>query len=202
VCEFNYVTEDGKVLNHPLNDNSEKVMDTKESVKELLKMKLYSNSPCAKLYLAEDFKDIRYPYGKIYEDIPTTYKLFLKADKVVFGAQVHYFYLYRNNSISKQSFTPKRLDAVTFVEEMRDEILNIYPDLENVANSRTLDTYVGVLKTADKSENSEVYKDMLTKIYKIRGAVLRDKQCPKKRRLIAGLSYLPHRIFKAMLKKV
>ena len=59
------------------------------------------SSACDKLYRRELFDGIRYPEGKISEDIPVTYRLALRAQRVFLCDQPFYNYYHRSGSISK-----------------------------------------------------------------------------------------------------
>ncbi|MBU3186343.1 glycosyltransferase [Clostridium estertheticum] len=63
-----------------------------------------------KLYKKELFNDIRYPEGKYYEDIFTTYKLFSKSNKIVDIKSPKYYYLLRGDSICGSNTASKRYD--------------------------------------------------------------------------------------------
>ena len=63
-----------------------------------------------KLYKKELFNNIRYPEGKYYEDIFTTYKLFSKSSKIVDIKSPKYYYLLRGDSICGSNSASKRYD--------------------------------------------------------------------------------------------
>lgn len=73
-----------------------------------------------KLYKKELFDDIRYPKGKLYEDLATTYKLFNKCNKVVYTPSKLYAYLQRDTSIMGQTGYKMKKDKVEIVDEMAD----------------------------------------------------------------------------------
>lgn len=70
-----------------------------------------------KMYKRELFNDIKYPVGKLHEDVFTTYKLLFKANKVVHTNEILYFYRNRNDSIVNQ-FNEKRLDVCEAFNEI------------------------------------------------------------------------------------
>ncbi|MBE5962332.1 MAG: glycosyltransferase [Lachnospiraceae bacterium] len=142
ICGFKYITESGKIINKLNSEEVTKVMNQEEALYELCNNILFPNSAWAKLYKIEDFNDIRYPVGRLFEDIPTTYKLFFKTKKIAFGNKQLYYYLYREASISKQQFNPKRLDAIEFIEEMCSDISRKYPRLKSISNKRMLEEYI------------------------------------------------------------
>ncbi len=153
ICEYKYISENNKVLNKFNNDECIKILKKKEALMELCNEVFFSNSAWAKLYLTEHFKDIRYPVGRLFEDIPTTYKLFAKCNTIVFGGKPLYNYLYRNNAISKKEFTINRLDSIEFVEEMTTYISQEYPEYKDICKKRNFIEYVYVYKSLCSSPN-------------------------------------------------
>ena len=59
------------------------------------------SAACDKLYRRELFDGIRYPEGRTCEDVPVTYRLALKAERVVLCDKPFYNYYHRSGSISK-----------------------------------------------------------------------------------------------------
>lgn len=73
-----------------------------------------------KMYRTSLFREnsIIYPVGKIHEDCFTTWKLFLKSDKIVVSALPLYFYRQRKNSIMSNSNLDKEIDLVEAYSEV------------------------------------------------------------------------------------
>ena len=67
-----------------------------------------------KLYRRSLFADagIRYPAGKLHEDVATTYRLCAAADRIAFTPMPCYYYVQRKGSIMGGSFSEKRLDLL------------------------------------------------------------------------------------------
>lgn len=76
----------------------------------------------AKLYDFQLFDNLRFPVGKLYDDEYVNYKLLLRANKIVYLAQTVYFYLIRNDSITRSSYSLQKLSRLEALEE-RLEIL-------------------------------------------------------------------------------
>ena len=51
------------------------------------------------LYKKELFNNVQYPVGQLMEDISTTYKLFSKANKIVYSDKKIYHYIQRGKNI-------------------------------------------------------------------------------------------------------
>lgn len=168
ICEYAYIYEDGKMINHPYNNKKRLVFNQEQALYELLNSKKYSNSAWGKLYTSDHFRNVRYPKGRLYEDVPTTYKLFMQSSKIVFCADVQYYYLFRENAISKQKFTPARMDAVIFAEDMVDDIVKKYPSLQKIGQCRLYDAYVSVCKLMKQDCKIEILrKNIIIKKKKI-----------------------------------
>lgn len=74
-----------------------------------------------KLYARSLFEDgtIRYPKGKIHEDVFTTYRFCAAAGKVACVNVPCYYYVQREGSIISQRFSPRRLQLLDAVESIR-----------------------------------------------------------------------------------
>jgi len=55
---------------------------------------------CSKLYKTELFKDLRFPVGKVHEDMFMAHRVLYKSHIVVFTTQQLYFYRKRKGSIT------------------------------------------------------------------------------------------------------
>lgn len=83
-----------------------------------------------KIYKASLFQNIRYPVGRLYEDVGTTYLLFDKAESVFLSSKILYYYQQRSDSILGKKMTVK--DAIDWFDMlcMRHEfIAKKYPQL-------------------------------------------------------------------------
>lgn len=105
-----------------------------EAVKDIF----LANSLCEvmtwnKLYRISLFKqsNIRFPVGKLHEDVYTTYKLFYLANGIIYINEPLYFYLQRPDSIMGRKFNNKRLDALGALDETKTYI--IYHNLNLLA---------------------------------------------------------------------
>ncbi len=63
-----------------------------------------------KLYKRNLFQTLRFPVGKLHEDEFLFHRVVYSCKRIVGVAEPLYFYLIRPNSITSQSFSPKRMD--------------------------------------------------------------------------------------------
>lgn len=83
------------------------------------------NSACNKLYRRRLFNNVRYPKGKIYEDVFTTYKVLFNAGEIYRTASQLYFYRIRLGSImGAKSFSLDYLNLVDAIHETIDWLKN------------------------------------------------------------------------------
>lgn len=73
-----------------------------------------------KLYKAELFEEIRYPYGKIHEDEFTTYKTIDLANRIAYTEENLYFYVQRQGSIMDNGFDKRSLYRLDAYQERLD----------------------------------------------------------------------------------
>jgi len=69
------------------------------------------------LYHRDLFQNIRYPLGRHWEDLFTTYKLLFQCEAVAHCEAVLYYYFIRSDSIARAPWRPHRLDMLDALEE-------------------------------------------------------------------------------------
>ena len=77
ICSHNVVFYEGEFIKS-LGNNKEEILSAKECIEKMLYHKNVDTSAWAKLYHSSLFNDIKYPKGKLFEDIGTTYKFFFR----------------------------------------------------------------------------------------------------------------------------
>ena len=75
-----------------------------------------------KIYRRDCIGDIRYDVGYIHEDEATTFKFLYNASRIAFGQEILYYYFNRDDSITGQAYSKKRLDILKAYENR----LNFY----------------------------------------------------------------------------
>ena len=79
----------------------------------------YSQTAWGKLFKLEQWRDLRFPVGKIHEDAFTIYTILLPAQKIAFvdNPPLYYFNSDNEDSITRKKWTPKRMDLLCALEE-------------------------------------------------------------------------------------
>ncbi len=190
VCNFYFNYEKSLKLIPAFKFDTDKiVLDRNDALKTLLYQNNMETGAWGKLYSCRLFDGVRYPVGRLFEDIPTTYKLYLKATKVVSISDSLYYYLIRDSSIMGQSFTPKKMDAVYMAKDMLDGIEAINDsELLLAAKCRYVSMCFNTLFQTPRKSTEENY--IFSEILKYRKDVLADSSARRKAKIALYLSYL------------
>lgn len=83
-----------------------------------------------KLYHIDLFQDIRYPEGRVYEDIATTHKLVYKAHRIVMlNDKLYYRNIANPNSITHERSVSNRSDSFhAYIDKYNDLVEEGYPE--------------------------------------------------------------------------
>lgn len=109
------------------------IMDSQEALAKMLQLGYYESFTWNKLVKRELFDSIRYPSGRLHEDLFTTYKVIDRAKKIAYSKEVKYYYRQRIGSIIHTAYSPKYYDFVQASIEVRDFIEVNYPDILTTA---------------------------------------------------------------------
>lgn len=119
-----------------------------------------------KLYHASLLKDIRYPVGKICEDVPVTYRIALKAGEAVMCPKPFVNYYHRPGSITTASVSDKNFHFSEHTEKIYTYIRENHPNIADKARYqrvRSLSHMMLLLDTADKDVRKK-YADRYSKL--------------------------------------
>lgn len=186
VGNFYFVSEDNskKQLAAPLKDALRSGLQATE---DLLYQRNIETSPCGRLYRRSLTEGIRFPEGRIYEDLATVYRYTLKAKRVAYCAEPVYHYVYRSESTSSQAFHPKKMDAIAMAECLYKGVCESAPDLQKAAACRLLSMCFHILFQTPKRSVYE--KDIFQIIKQHRRVVWQDKKARKITRFMSLMSY-------------
>ena len=182
-----------------INDSTTtKIYNTKEALQDLLYQRI-STSANAKMYRAELFSDIRYPKGRLYEDVIATYQIFEKATKVVWCDIKKYWYYVRTDSIVRSAFNVKKMDYVYNCEEVLEEVKKKYPALSKAAESRLLWAAIHIwVNFTERKKYPEQYQHVYKTIHQYRKSVMSDKVVSTRNKLVVLLTYFGWHLSRAV----
>lgn len=196
---YNVFSKKNSVKIHDLGTGEEGVMSSEIAIENMCYQKNVDTCAYAKLYKRELFESICYPKGMLFEDIGTTYKLFLNSDKIAYGYNSKYYYNIRNNSIVTSEFNIKKLDLLEMTDRMGEDVLLVYPRLVKAVNRRKL--YARFSTINQMSGYEYLYPDCFLQIKKYilthSYEVFKDKNVPVRDKVaILLFKYFNYRVYK------
>ena len=143
-------------------------------LKEVLLDKNIQSYAWNKLYKKELFDEVKYPIGKKYEDIGTTFYIFEKCNKIVVTSEPEYYYLKRSDSLVNNVTESTVFD---YMELILQRYLYIYDNIKELKQYndyylvRTLLTANNDIKELKQIE--EKTKQKYNELYNISKEILR-----------------------------
>lgn len=122
------------------------------------------NAVTNKIYKRKVIGDIRFPKGRVYEDVATIYKFIYNADRVGYLAKGYYYYIKRKGSTISTSFNSKsRYDCfVGYIERLDFAEKHKLPCIE-ACRKQALETALATLTAFyanNESKDSDRYKNV------------------------------------------
>lgn len=103
-----------------------------EAARRVFHWNRMDSSACDKLYARSLFDGIRYPVGRVCEDMPVTYRLMLRAESVVLLPKPVYHYRHRASSITMSQTSEKSFhyyqNSVMIYEAVKANVPELEPD--------------------------------------------------------------------------
>ena len=170
ICNF-YTVSQGKIAIKNV-DSGIKEYTRIEILKEILLDNDIQSYAWNKLYKRELFGEIKYPVGKKYEDIGTTFYLLEKCNKVVVTGKPEYYYINRQDSIVNNVTETTITDYIELIMQRYDYIEENIKEL----SSYNKDYLKRILKTAEQDIKSlkkvgdytkKKYEELYNKVQKI-----------------------------------
>ena len=133
VCDFLHCYEGSDI--RFTEETSRRTFSGESAIAEMLYQTSFLVAACAKIFRRELFDTILFPLGMLYEDSAIMYKIFDRADTVVYGNAKLYGYMHRDNSITTKKFTCSDLDIITISQQIVRDFENRDRLLKNAARS-------------------------------------------------------------------
>ena len=131
VCNFDRKEDFNFVINNYKVKKLNNINVIKENIKNDINYNIYIDDYAwNKLYKKELFKNIRYPIGKYFEDIGTTFKLLSNSKSVIYIDCILYKYIKRTDSILGNPNINVRKDRFDMIDLKCNYLLKKYPILK------------------------------------------------------------------------
>lgn len=161
-----YMLYDNKISpKHPIYDNII-CLSPSEAIKDTLHNSNIDYASWNKLYKKSLFDEIRFPKGKIYEDMFIMHELLHKSKLIVYGSECKYYYRQRENSITKSIFTSKKFDLLDAYDVIIKFINSNYPKLIFEAEEVIVLQKLNLLRDIFLSNKSIKYRKEIVQIKK------------------------------------
>ncbi len=196
-CSFKEIFPNGKQSGFN-QKYPEKIYNTESALEAMLLEHGFMLSATMKLFPSDYFNGIKFPTGKLHEDIGTTYKLIMKAPKITFIPNQDYIYVHHEDSITNKSFDIRKLDIIELTDKMCDDIDTKYPDLKNVTNERRMRARFSILRQIPLSHPKT--KEMINYIKTNRTYIANNPISTKTDRLALRLAIINPRLFQYAYK--
>lgn len=199
VVQMKYIPEN---INEEITENNEEkvvIMDSKKAIEESLYQRLYTCCAPAKLYKKDVIGDIRFPLGRISEDLATCHLFLDNANKIVYSNYYGYYYRQHNSSIM-HIFNPKRLDALEWTSNIERFCIEKYPSIIKASYCRTFNVAIHlILDLPDRGDVHDQYFDSIwNEVKRTRMKTLFDRKVRFREKVAAILSFGGERILKAI----
>lgn len=126
------------------------------------------NQPCApnRLYRAEIYRTLRFPVGRLYEDVFVYHQVLARCKKIVLTGKTGYYYLIRSDSIMHSRYDIRFTDIIFAIRERYEWLESI--GQRQLANEARLFIYSRVaVACAHLDKNDPVHREKLKDITEI-----------------------------------
>ncbi len=144
LCSLHVVYTSNGHISH--KGNGEKVvLSGKGCIERMCYHEEVDTAAYAKLIHRSLFDIVRYPKGKIFEDIGTSYLLFDQCNEIICHFIPKYYYVIHENSIVTSDFNLKKMDLIEMTDQMVNYVNTKYPDLKEATLRRKGYAYFSTL---------------------------------------------------------
>ncbi len=146
VCNFSYSSPLGDI--DALSAPFEVTLPQRPAMRLLLHDRIVQNYVWNKLYKTRLWDGIRFPRGKAFEDVSTTWKVFERAGGVTLSPWVGYRYRTRNDSIVHLPSIRQQLDCAIAFLERYETLADRYPECADTMAAGVVNATEAVWKLA------------------------------------------------------
>ena len=203
-CGITRVYKNNKLRPHYDGEEYSLVVDREGYLKEYLEnRKVYGAAVC-KLLSIDLAKVLKFPDGKVYEDVFYTLELLKKVDKYTLISGNYYYYYIRGNSITTKTFSSRDMDYIEIIDKIGEYTLNKYTKLKEKLFIRQGFAYLSIfnqiIQLNDYRQIPE-YSILIGKLKNIRSNIIFNKLAPKSLKIAIILLNINEGLYKKVLKK-
>ena len=119
------------------------------------------SAACDKLYHRSLFREIRYPVGRVNEDLAIFYKLMELTDRAAMLDKPVYYYYHRADSISNSALSPKTFHFVEYTAQIYPYICQNHPGIQDQARYFRIRSLIYSMQRIDlaSDEDRNIYRE-------------------------------------------
>lgn len=150
VVDFQCIYTYGEDKHFSLNKKEEKleVIEGKEILRDYLLRGQTDKTPfsvCRKLYKKMLFEKVRFPEGRINEDIVTNFKVLMNCKRLIRTTKIGYFYFQGSRSTTRNGLKRRDFDLIEVSKELVSLTEVNYKDLKYLAQVKLARSYFSLL---------------------------------------------------------
>ena len=197
ICQHSVHFDNGRVEDH--GGEGEELLSVETCLRRMLYHDVIDTSAWAKLYHKSLFETVRYPKGRIFEDIGTTYALMMQCENgIAVGYASKYHYIFHKNSIVNSSFSRRKLDLLAMTDRMGKAVLKEYPDLRQaVLRRRVYSRFSTLNQMLYATECEEERERILSFLHRHKDEILADPLAPRRDKIALRLLSMGYPLYKA-----
>lgn len=177
-----------------------KVYSRQQALQCIFYQREMNHSSCGRLFKASLLDGLRYPVGKLYEDLAVAYALYGRASRVAMTSKPLYYYLQRKSSILG-TFTPQRIDVLDILDELQRQVGECEPELLPAVRSRRLSAHFNILLLCPATaQYAHVVERCWNVIRQLRWSCLLDRRVRMKNKLGILASYMGKNVFTRLFR--
>ncbi len=191
--------EDGTVPEIIPKEETEKVL-SKEKVLEKICYGEYGIYAPSKIYRRELVLENKYPAGKFYEDLATTYRIVgaCQGENIAFGSREIYYWRQRTGSITKSKINEDHLYGITAGKGLVEYMEKNYPSVVPAAKVRAANKIIDLAYRLVMGKNDKVlFRALKKEIKPLKGDILKNPKASlsvKARAVTLNMGYIPFKL--------
>lgn len=127
-----------------------------KTIEESLYQRKFGCCAPGKLYKKECFFNIRFPIGRVSEDLAIFHKIVDNANRIFFFDKIGYYYRQQPKSIMHK-FNKKRIDALYWAIDIENYCKNLHPNIINAAKCRIFNVSLHLILDMPKEDLNEYF---------------------------------------------
>lgn len=160
------ITKFGKKIKKNIYITGENyILDSKEACRNMFVQEGLDSNTVAKMYRAYLWKDIFFPEGAIFEDVPIMYKIILQSNKVAFCKECVYEQRLRGGSTTRSDYSDNRKVYVDYSFKVYEDVKQRLPELSEEAFAYYLTAVIDNYISISCSKNMKNYRSYRKKLY-------------------------------------